>query len=197
MIIYGASGHGKVVKSASREAVTFFIDDNPKLINFSGLPVHRYQENFESSLPLVVAVGNNKIRKSIVEKVRHSFTNVISDTAILDSSIILGHGNQILHGAILQADTVLGNHCILNSGSSVDHDCVLSDYCHIAPNATLCGNVNIGEGSLIGAGAVVIPGVNIGKWCTIGAGSVVINNVPDYSTVVGNPGKIIKKHESR
>ena len=34
--------------------------------------------------------------------------------------------------------------------------------------------------------------VKIGKWCTIGAGTIVIKDIPDYSTVVGNPGRIIK-----
>ncbi|MFN5705836.1 MAG: acetyltransferase, partial [bacterium] len=29
-------------------------------------------------------------------------------------------------------------------------------------------------------------------WCTIGAGSVIIKDIPDFATVVGNPGRIIK-----
>jgi acetyltransferase-like isoleucine patch superfamily enzyme len=52
--------------------------------------------------------------------------------------------------------------------------------------------VYIGEGAHIGAGSVVIQGIKIGKWSTIGAGTVVIKDVPDYATVVGNPGKTIK-----
>ena len=39
----------------------------------------------------------------------------------------------------------------------------------------------------------VIPNINIGKWCVIGAGAVITKDVPDYSLVVGIPGKIIKK----
>jgi acetyltransferase EpsM len=50
---------------------------------------------------------------------------------------------------------------------------------------------------LIGTGAAVIPGVVIGKNCVIGAGSVVINNIPDYSTVVGVPGGILKSKRGR
>ena len=96
-------------------------------------------------------------------------------------------------GVTINSSTIIGAHCIINTNSSVDHDCVLEHYVHISPNATLCGSVFVGEGTHIGAGSVLIPGVKIGKWCTIGAGSVIIKDVPDYSTVVGNPGKIIKQ----
>jgi acetyltransferase EpsM len=64
---------------------------------------------------------------------------------------------------------------------------------HISPNSTLCGNVKVGEGTHIGAGATILPNIEIGKWCKIGAGSVVTKKIPDYSVVVGIPGKIIKK----
>ena len=74
----------------------------------------------------------------------------------------------------------------------MDHDCSLEDFVHICPHATLCGNVSVGEGTQIGAGATVIQGIKIGKWCMIGAGAVIIEDVPDYSVVVGVPGKVIK-----
>ena len=63
---------------------------------------------------------------------------------------------------------------------------------HLSPGARLAGGVNVGEGTHIGLNASVIPNINIGKWCIIGAGAVIIRDVPDYSVVVGNPGKIIK-----
>jgi acetyltransferase EpsM len=55
----------------------------------------------------------------------------------------------------------------------------------------------VGEGSQVGIGATVIQGIKIGKWSVIGAGAVIISDVPDYSVVVGNPGRIIKntQHE--
>ena len=53
------------------------------------------------------------------------------------------------------------------------------------------------EGTHIGAGATVIPEVTIGKWCIIGAGAVITQNLPDYSMVVGVPGKVIRKVEMK
>ena len=43
----------------------------------------------------------------------------------------------------------------------------------------------------IGANATILCGVSIGKYAIIGAGAVVTKDVPDYSLVVGNPGKVI------
>ncbi|MEM5872190.1 MAG: sugar O-acetyltransferase, partial [Candidatus Aenigmatarchaeota archaeon] len=37
-----------------------------------------------------------------------------------------------------------------------------------------------------------IPRVTIGDWSIIGAGTTVIKDVPPFSVVVGNPGKVIK-----
>jgi acetyltransferase EpsM len=82
--------------------------------------------------------------------------------------------------------------CIINTNASVDHHCIIEDFVHIAPSSTLCGNVKVGEGSHVGAGSTIIQNIRIGKWCVIGAGAVITKDIPDYSLVVGVPGKIIK-----
>jgi virginiamycin A acetyltransferase len=51
--------------------------------------------------------------------------------------------------------------------------------------------VVIGEDTWIGNGALVM--ANVGKKCIIGAGSVVTRDVDDFSVVVGNPARIIRK----
>jgi acetyltransferase EpsM len=51
----------------------------------------------------------------------------------------------------------------------------------------------VGEGTHIGAGVVVLPNLKIGKWCTVGAGAVVICDIPDFTTAVGNPARILVK----
>ena len=193
MIIFGASGHGKVVLSSCSEDVSFFFDDNEQLKIFKGLEVAPYSADKSSESKVVVAVGNNKIRKKIVRKVKHAFCTVVDKSSLVDSSVVVGEGSQLLHGCILQSDASIGKHVIVNSGASVDHDCTINDYCHVAPGAVLCGSVSLGEGTMIGAGATIIPGVKIGEWCTIGAGAVVIEDLPDNCIAVGNPARIIRK----
>src|SRR5712691_10780755 len=47
----------------------------------------------------------------------------------------------------------------------------------------------IGNGVVIGTGAKILGNIRIGDYCKVGAGSVVVRPVPDYSTVVGVPGR--------
>lgn len=54
-------------------------------------------------------------------------------------------------------------------------------------------NVVVKEGAWIGANSIILTGVTIGKNSVVGAGSVVTKDVPDFSVVVGNPARVIKK----
>lgn len=78
----------------------------------------------------------------------------------------------------------------------------------IGKNCTIFQNVTIGQGKYIEknntntpvlgdnvtiyANSVLTNGIKVGNNVTIGAGSIVINDVPDNTTVAGNPARIIK-----
>ena len=51
----------------------------------------------------------------------------------------------------------------------------------------------LGNDIVVGAGAKILGPIKIGNNCKIGAGSVVIQDVPDNSTVVGIPGRIVRR----
>jgi serine O-acetyltransferase len=50
----------------------------------------------------------------------------------------------------------------------------------------------IGNHVVIGTGAKVLGNIRIGDYVKIGAGSVVVHPVPDHSTVVGVPGRVVR-----
>jgi serine O-acetyltransferase len=50
----------------------------------------------------------------------------------------------------------------------------------------------LGNHVVVGTGAKVLGNIVIGDNVKIGAGSVVVHPVPDYSTVVGIPGRVVK-----
>ena len=50
---------------------------------------------------------------------------------------------------------------------------------------------------MISAGAKVIGSFTVGENSKIGAGSVVLSEVPPNSTVVGIPGRVVKREEVR
>src|SRR5580698_5281829 len=49
----------------------------------------------------------------------------------------------------------------------------------------------IGNGVVIGTGAKILGNIRIGDHAKVGAGSVVVRPVPDHSTVVGVPGRVV------
>jgi serine O-acetyltransferase len=49
----------------------------------------------------------------------------------------------------------------------------------------------VGDNVMIGAGAHVLGPITIGHNTKIGAGSVVVEHVPEYSTVIGVPGRVV------
>lgn len=191
MILYGAGGHGKVIKEiveACGGKVEAFVDDNPSINERLGLPV---AHSVGGKDEMIVSIGSNKVRKMIVEKLGARFAVAIHPSAIVSPSARIGEGTVVMPGAIINADAVIGRHCIVNTGASVGHDCHLEDFCHVAPHATLCGTVHLGEGVWVGAGAVVNPNVEIGEWTVVGSASAVINNVEPNVTVVGVPARKI------
>lgn len=50
----------------------------------------------------------------------------------------------------------------------------------------------LGNRVVVGTGAKVLGNITIGDNVKIGAGSVVVHNVPDNSTVVGVPGRVVR-----
>lgn len=195
IILYGGGGHAKVVMECVTDRdnqLMGFVDDDPKATLFDVEHLGAYQAALTPGANLVIAIGNNKIRKKVSTKIIHLFTNAIHPSALISGSAKVGEGCMIFHKAIVQASTIVGNHVILNTAAQIDHDGRIGDFVHVGPCAVLCGNVIVGEGSLIGAGAVILPGVRIGEWCTIGAGSVVTKDIPDGALVLGAPARVIK-----
>jgi len=191
MILYGASGHGKVIWEIL-EAIGMqpsAIWDDADKEPFWGLIVTKPKTVADEKI--IISIGDNKLRKLISERYNiNAFGTALHPSAIISSRAAVGAGTVIMSNAVVNADVVIGKHCIINTAAVVEHENRIGDYVHISPNATLCGNVTINEGTHIGAGAVIIPGIKIGSWCRIGAGAIVIRNVPDGVTVVGNPAKV-------
>ena len=53
--------------------------------------------------------------------------------------------------------------------------------------------VTIEDGAVIGPGSIITMGTTIGKNSIVGAGSIVSNTIPEFSVVLGNPARVVKK----
>ena len=194
--LYGASGHAKVIIEIAELLslpIGGLIDKNPQINELLGYPVSINETEINiSENSFIISIGSNEIRKKIAQKLDVNFTSLIHPQSHISKRTSIGKGTVVMAGVSVNSSTQIGKHVILNTNSSVDHDCIIENFVHISPNAALAGSVQVGEGSHIGIGASVIQGINIGKWCTIGAGAVILKDIPDFATVVGNPGRIIK-----
>jgi sugar O-acyltransferase (sialic acid O-acetyltransferase NeuD family) len=142
-----------------------------------------------------IGVGNNNLlRRKIYEAVSPVLgepVNAIHPSAVISPSVKMKFGHFISANVSINAVTELGMTAVCNTGCVIEHGCIIGDFTFIAPGAVLCGDVTIGENTFVGANSVIKQGVTVGKNVTIGAGSVILKDIPDNSTVVGNPGRII------
>ncbi|TCT21054.1 serine O-acetyltransferase [Melghiribacillus thermohalophilus] len=84
-------------------------------------------------------------------------------------------------------------------GVVIGETCEIGDHVTIYQGVTLGGtgkekgkrHPTIKDHALIATGAKVLGSITIGENSKVGAGSVVLQDVPDNSTVVGIPGKVV------
>lgn len=200
ILIFGASGHAKVVADIllkNNLNIRGFLEDIPENWGktWQGIEVLGKFSSYKAygDVNYVVAVGNNNSRKKIVQMVSSECTplwvNAIHPRAIIAEQVIMGKGNVVAANVNVGVDCVIGDHTILNTSSSIDHNCHINNFAHVAPNATLTGGVSVSEGVFIGAGATIIPKKELGSWSVIGAGSVVTKNIPSKVIAKGVPCK--------
>jgi len=119
--------------------------------------------------------------------------------------IIMGLA-QILTNIDIHPGATIGKRVFIDHGIGVviGETAIIGDDVTIYQGVTL-GGVSLNKGKrhptiedevVIGGGAKVLGNITIGKGSKIGANSVVVKDVPPYSTVVGIPGKIVKRKEN-
>lgn len=205
LIILGSGGHSKVVidivKQNSEYEIEGLIDNNVG-DEILGIPVIGNDDDlikiFESGIKnAFVAIGSNNVRKKLLIKLKNlgfNLINVISMNSIISETVNLGSGILIMPGAIINSSSQINDGCIINTNSSVDHDCIVGEYTHIAPGCTIAGSVKIGKKCFLGVGTKVIDGIEIQDETIIGAGATIVKSMEGHSTIVGTPGKIIKRN---
>ncbi|HCR85247.1 MAG TPA: transferase [Alphaproteobacteria bacterium] len=207
IIIFGASGHAKVVIDIIEGQGLYKIagiadkavNGNSKLLGYRVFSEEELaaEINKNNVFGGIVAVGDNYIRSKIVEKIASqfpdfNFINAIHPSCHISRHSTIGSGNVFMAGSIVNAGTKIFDHNIINTNSSIDHDCAVGSYSTIAPSVSLGGGVTLKPFSSILIGAVVKHNVTIGKNSVIGAGSVVLHDVPENSLAYGVPAKIIR-----
>ena len=197
LILIGASGHGKVcLDIAVRMNVwssIFFLDDNVNLKSVNSTKIIGIVSDFKEYLEeydFFVAIGNNKIREQIFDKLDEMNANIVNlahPESTVAHDVKIGVGTVIIGGAIVNPSTTIGVGGIINTGSTIGHDCNLGRFVHVAPGVNIAGNTIIGNRTWLGIGSTIINNIVITDDCFIGAGGLVINDLIEEGVYIGSP----------
>lgn len=153
-VIYGGGGHARVIGDAIKlggdRLITYF-DDNKDLHSINNIPVFPYHESTKDQAKIIIAIGNNEVRRNISKYIIHDFGTVIHPKATVADDVIIGEGSVILAGAVIQSGAIIGKHVVINSNVTIDHDAIIGDFCSIYPNSYIGGGARIGAGVSIDA----------------------------------------------
>lgn len=96
--------------------------------------------------------------------------------------ITIGENSNVQDGSVLHTDP--------GSPLTIERDVTIG-------HMVMLHGCTIGAGSLIGIGSIILNNAKIGKGCLIGANTLIAEGkeIPDYSMVLGSPGKIVRTLE--
>lgn len=208
VIVYGASGHGKVVADTLRACgleVEGFIDDDPKRRDRSdpkilGDAAWLAARVKRSPVAVALGVGDNLVRRAIADgciRAGVQLLTAVHPSATIAASAKISPGVVIMASAVVNADAVIGVGAIINTAAIVEHDCHVGNFAHLSPKVAIGGHVEVGELSWLGIGSSVIPGIRIGTGSIVGAGATVVRDVDDWVVAIGTPARVLRKLDPR
>lgn len=116
---------------------------------------------------------------------------------------IISYITRIITGIEIHPAAIIGRRFFIDHGDGVviGATTIIGDDVLIYQQVTLGGtgkdkgkrHPTLENHVIVGAGAKVLGNITLGDYVRVGAGSVVVEDVPEYSTVVGIPGRIVRR----
>lgn len=149
-------------------------------------------------MTFALSMGDNDIRLKLAKRIRDkggSIPTLIHPTAFISKYAFLDKGVVVHSNATIQPEVVIGSETVISFNTGIVHNSIIGKGCYIAGNSIVGAYTTLEDGVFVGQGAIIISGKvsKVGKKSIIGAGSIVTKNVPPYSVLKGNPGRIFNK----
>ena len=210
-VIVGAGGFGREVYSWLQDWIVaeterryefqvkgFLSLDKTELDGFNlPVPILGNEQSYDLAADdlVVLALGQIHTKKRAVKTLLEAgakFFTLIHPTAVVCKTVTIGEGCVFAPFTLVSGSHVsLGNYVMLNGFSSVGHDAKVGDYSILCPYATLNGFVTLENEVFIGTHATVVANKTVGAESRICANALVVSNVPEKTTVIGSPGKMM------
>ena len=207
IVILGSKGFAKEVlwllegMNEERPQWNFlgFVDTNvgeEPIPGYSVIGNDEWLAQYSHPINAVCGLGSPSLRQNVIKRFKNSqisFPNIVAKQAAVSKHARFGLGCIVCANVLISPDVTLGDFVTVNLSCTVGHEALLEDFIPLSPGAHISGAVHIGSGSEIGTGACIIQGKQLGPDTVVGAGSVIIRDVPGHCTIVGNPGRILKR----
>lgn len=182
LLIVGAGGHGRCCLDVARECYDYiaFLDDNNinKIIN--DCKVIGYINDMKLYYPeykdIVIAIGNNKLRKQLADKaaeIGYNLISLISKKSTVSKYAVIDKGTVVFPNAVIEANVTIGKGCIITANTTINHDAVIEDYVLVYSNTVIRPNTLTGSYSRIGSNCTVAFGTRIKASSNIDDGTTI------------------------
>jgi len=119
----------------------------------------------------------------------------------------LGDHVQIWNNTTIDYGCTIGSYVKIHTNCYIAQYTIMEDNVFLAPGVTIANDLHpncafsaecmrgptLKRGVQVGVNVTITPYVTIGEYSVIGSGAVITKDVPPYSLVVGNPGRVIKQ----
>lgn len=126
---------------------------------------------------------------------------IVREQNILGDHVSIWNNTTIDYGCHIGANVKIHTNCYIAQFT------VLEDDVFLAPGVTVANDLHPGcpysgecmrgptikRGVQVGVNVTFVPMVTVGEYSLIAAGAVVTKDIPPYSLVTGNPGRVVKQ----
>jgi sugar O-acyltransferase (sialic acid O-acetyltransferase NeuD family) len=198
----GVIGNGDLSKqllsfvNPSLHSDIVYFDDLHEINNQTHFPFLNWDNERFSEYNFIIGLGykNLLLKNKLINELQNLSRNLISfchPSSFVNHSANVGQSVFIYPMCNVDKNVTLNDGVILNNSSIISHDSYIGKCSYISPGVTISGRVKIGENCFIGSGTTIANDVVIGNNVIVGIGSVVTSSIPNNSSVIGNPLKVL------
>lgn len=127
--------------------------------------------------------GHRSLARVLSQITRHITGVEIHPAAQIGKHFFIDHAM----GVVIGETTIVGDNCVLYQGVTLGG----------TGNETGKRHPTLGSNVIVGVGAAVLGNITVGDNSKIGGGAVAVKDVPPNCTVIGIPGRIVKRDGKR